>query len=76
MGRLPRSLSPALQGPVVDFRSFFSRRGIALNYDLPGQPAGANAFGVDYQRVDLQTGVRLDQRAGVVQRGQAGSSSR
>jgi len=50
-----RSLVPALQGPVVDFRSFFSRRGIMLNYDLPGQPAGANAFGVDYQRADLQT---------------------
>src|SRR5262245_33547047 len=50
-----RSLTPALQGPVVDFRSFFSRRGIMLNYDLPGQPAGANAFGVDYQRADLQT---------------------
>ncbi len=48
-----RGLVPALQGPVVDFRSFFSRRGIALNYDLPGQPAGANAFGVDYQRFDL-----------------------
>jgi 2',3'-cyclic-nucleotide 2'-phosphodiesterase (5'-nucleotidase family)/predicted AlkP superfamily phosphohydrolase/phosphomutase len=48
-----RSLVPALQGPVVDFRSFFSRRGITLNYDLPGQPAGANAFGVDYQRMDL-----------------------
>ncbi|TDD66898.1 hypothetical protein E1262_20705 [Jiangella aurantiaca] len=49
-----RSLTPALQGPVVDFRSFFSRRGIVLNYDLPGQPAGANAFGVDYQRVGLE----------------------
>jgi 2',3'-cyclic-nucleotide 2'-phosphodiesterase (5'-nucleotidase family)/predicted AlkP superfamily phosphohydrolase/phosphomutase len=49
-----RNLVPALQGPVVDFRSFFSRRGIFLNYDLPGQPAGANAFGVDYQRADLQ----------------------
>jgi len=48
-----RGLVPALQGPVVDFRSFFSRRGILLNYDLPGQPAGANAFGVDYFRVDL-----------------------
>ena len=24
-----------------------------LNYDLPGQPARANAFGVHYQRVDL-----------------------
>jgi len=42
-----------LQGPVVDFRSFFSNRGILLNYDLPNQPAGANAFGVSYQRVDL-----------------------
>src|SRR5688572_15163302 len=48
-----RSLVPALQGPVVDFRTFFSRRGVMLNYDLPNQPAGANAFGVDYQRVDL-----------------------
>ena len=48
-----RNLVPAIQGPVVDFRSFFSRRGVVLNYDLPGQPAGANAFGVDYQRVTL-----------------------
>jgi 2',3'-cyclic-nucleotide 2'-phosphodiesterase (5'-nucleotidase family)/predicted AlkP superfamily phosphohydrolase/phosphomutase len=42
-----------LQGPVVDFRTFFSNRGVLVNYDLPGQPAGANAFGVSYQRVDL-----------------------
>ncbi len=48
-----RGYVPALQGPVVDFRSFFSRRGILLNYDLPGQPGGANQFGVDYFRVDL-----------------------
>ena len=48
-----RSLVPALQGPVVDFRSFFSRRGVLVNYDIPGQPAGANSFGVDYFRVDL-----------------------
>jgi 2',3'-cyclic-nucleotide 2'-phosphodiesterase (5'-nucleotidase family)/predicted AlkP superfamily phosphohydrolase/phosphomutase len=48
-----RNLSPQLSGPVVDFRTFFSNRGILLNYDLPGQPAGANAFGVSYQRVDL-----------------------
>jgi 2',3'-cyclic-nucleotide 2'-phosphodiesterase (5'-nucleotidase family)/predicted AlkP superfamily phosphohydrolase/phosphomutase len=48
-----RGLVPALQGPVVDFRTFFGGRGIVLNYDLPGQPAGANAFGVQYQRVDL-----------------------
>jgi 2',3'-cyclic-nucleotide 2'-phosphodiesterase (5'-nucleotidase family)/predicted AlkP superfamily phosphohydrolase/phosphomutase len=48
-----RNLRPALNGPVVDFRTFFSNRGVLVNYDLPGQPAGANAFGVVYQRVDL-----------------------
>jgi len=48
-----RNLVPAIQGPVVDFRSFFSRRGVVLNYDLPGQPAGANAFGVDYQTIRM-----------------------
>jgi len=45
-----RSYVPALRGPVVDFRTFFSTRGVLVNYDLPGQPAGANAFGVTYQR--------------------------
>ena len=48
-----RNYEPALQGPVVDFRTFFSNRGVLLNYDLPGQPALANTFGVSYQRVDL-----------------------
>jgi len=48
-----RNLVPQLQGPVVDFRTFFSRRGVALNFDLPGQPGLANTFGVDYQRFDL-----------------------
>jgi 2',3'-cyclic-nucleotide 2'-phosphodiesterase (5'-nucleotidase family) len=52
-----RNLSPQLNGPVVDFRTFFSNRGILLNYDLPGQPGGANAFGVSYQRVDLDDAV-------------------
>jgi 2',3'-cyclic-nucleotide 2'-phosphodiesterase (5'-nucleotidase family)/predicted AlkP superfamily phosphohydrolase/phosphomutase len=50
-----RGLVPAVQGPVVDFRSFFGRRGIMLNYDLPGQPALANSFGVEYQRRDLES---------------------
>ncbi|MGH3133353.1 MAG: 5'-nucleotidase C-terminal domain-containing protein, partial [Gaiellaceae bacterium] len=45
-----RSLVPELQGPVVDFRTFFSNRGVLVNYDLPQQPALANAFGVTYQR--------------------------
>ncbi len=48
-----RNLVPVLKGPVVDYRSFFSNRGILLNYDMPGQPGGANAFGVKYERVDL-----------------------
>src|SRR5215207_6232271 len=45
-----RGLVPTLQGPVIDFRTFIGARGIALNYDLPGQPALANSFGVAYQR--------------------------
>lgn len=49
-----RNLDPPLQGPVVDFRTSFSRRGVLVNYDLPGQPAGAQAFGLDYERVDLR----------------------
>ena len=48
-----RGLVPAIQGPVVDFRTFIGGRGIALNYDLPGQPALANSFNVAYQRQDL-----------------------
>ena len=48
-----RALRPELQGPVVDFRTFIGGRGIVLNYDLPGQPALANSFGVQYQRQTL-----------------------
>src|SRR5512137_2061233 len=43
----------ALNGPVVDYRNFYSNRGLWTNWDVPGQPAGANAFGVQYQRFDL-----------------------
>lgn len=49
-----RGLDPALQGPVVDFRQFFSDRGVLVNYDMPEQPGLAERFGVTYQRVDLQ----------------------
>jgi hypothetical protein len=52
-----RNLAPPLQGPVVDSRSSFSTRGVLVNYNLPGQPAGANALGVAYQRVDLDPAV-------------------
>jgi 2',3'-cyclic-nucleotide 2'-phosphodiesterase (5'-nucleotidase family)/predicted AlkP superfamily phosphohydrolase/phosphomutase len=47
-----RTATP-LQGPVVDYRSFYSNRGLWTNWDVPGQPAGASAFGVQYQREDL-----------------------
>jgi 2',3'-cyclic-nucleotide 2'-phosphodiesterase (5'-nucleotidase family) len=43
-----RGLVPALQGPVVDFRSFIGGRGIVLNFDIPGQTAAK--FGVQYQQ--------------------------
>jgi 2',3'-cyclic-nucleotide 2'-phosphodiesterase (5'-nucleotidase family) len=42
-----------LNGPVVDYRTFQSNRGLWTNYDVPGQPAGAASFGVQYQRNDL-----------------------
>jgi 2',3'-cyclic-nucleotide 2'-phosphodiesterase (5'-nucleotidase family)/predicted AlkP superfamily phosphohydrolase/phosphomutase len=45
--------STPLTGPVVDYRSFYSNRGLWTNWDVPGQPAGADAFGVQYQRHDL-----------------------
>ncbi|HET9724734.1 MAG TPA: 5'-nucleotidase C-terminal domain-containing protein [Actinomycetota bacterium] len=47
----------ALQGPVVDYRNFYSNRGLWTNWDVPGQPAGASAFGVQYQRFDLADAV-------------------
>ncbi len=47
-----RTATP-IQGPVVDYRNFYSNRGLWTNWDVPGQPAGANAFGVQYQRIDL-----------------------
>ena len=47
-----RTATP-LKGPVVDYRNFYSNRGLWTNWDVPGQPAGAKAFGVQYQRYDL-----------------------
>ncbi len=47
-----RTMIP-IQGPVVDYRNFYSNRGLWTNWDVPGQPAGATAFGLQYQRVDL-----------------------
>jgi len=47
-----RSYVPALQGPVVDFRSFIGNRGIMLNFDIPGNTAAA--FFVQYQQRELE----------------------
>jgi 2',3'-cyclic-nucleotide 2'-phosphodiesterase (5'-nucleotidase family) len=47
-----RALRPELQGPVVDFRSFIGGRGIALNFDIPGNLA--SSFGVQYQQRVLE----------------------
>jgi 2',3'-cyclic-nucleotide 2'-phosphodiesterase (5'-nucleotidase family) len=46
-----RGLVPALQGPVVDFRTFIGGRGVVLNFDIPGQLA--SMFGVQYQQKPL-----------------------
>ena len=46
-----RGYVPALQGPVVDFRSFIGGRGIVLNFDIPGNTA--SSFGVQYQQREL-----------------------
>ena len=46
-----RGYVPALQGPVVDFRSFIGGRGITLNFDIPGNLA--SSFGVQYQQREL-----------------------
>jgi 2',3'-cyclic-nucleotide 2'-phosphodiesterase (5'-nucleotidase family)/predicted AlkP superfamily phosphohydrolase/phosphomutase len=58
-----RNIDPPMAGPVVDFRSFFSNRGVLVNFDMPGQPALVDQFIAPgpapsfptrgYQRVDL-----------------------
>jgi 2',3'-cyclic-nucleotide 2'-phosphodiesterase (5'-nucleotidase family)/predicted AlkP superfamily phosphohydrolase/phosphomutase len=44
-----RNISPALAGPVIDFRSFFSTRGILTFPLIASEQAGAAAFGLSYQ---------------------------
>ena len=38
-----------LQGPVIDFRNFFSTRGVLASPAVPSEQAGAAAFGISYQ---------------------------
>jgi 2',3'-cyclic-nucleotide 2'-phosphodiesterase (5'-nucleotidase family)/predicted AlkP superfamily phosphohydrolase/phosphomutase len=45
--------SAAIQGPTLDFRSFFSGRGVTTNYTSPTDiPANITAFGVQYDKTD------------------------
>ncbi len=50
-----RSLSPALNGPVVDFRSFFSTRGVLASPLITVEQAGAATFGVSYTVASITT---------------------
>ena len=43
-----RNIAPALAGPVIDFRNFFSTRGVLASPLNPTEQAGATAFGVFY----------------------------
>lgn len=49
-----RNLAPPLRGPVVDFRTFFSRRGVLVFPSDPGEAAGAASFGLEYQVASFQ----------------------
>ena len=52
-----RNISPALQGPVVDFRTFFSTRGV-LDFPLDSvEQAGAAAFAISYTVASLTPAV-------------------
>src|SRR3954469_4802139 len=43
----------AIQGPTLDFRNFFSGRGVVTNYTSPTDiPANIAAFGVQYDKQD------------------------
>ena len=44
-----RTISPALAGPVIDFRNFFSTRGVLTFPSIPSEQAGATTFGLSYQ---------------------------
>ncbi|MCI0555948.1 MAG: alkaline phosphatase family protein [Anaerolineae bacterium] len=44
-----RGISPALAGPVIDFRNFFSTRGVLTFPLVASEQAGAAAFGLSYQ---------------------------
>jgi len=44
-----RGLVPAMAGPVIDFRNFFSRRGVLTFPQVASEQAGASTFNLEYQ---------------------------
>jgi predicted AlkP superfamily phosphohydrolase/phosphomutase len=44
-----RGYTPALAGPVIDFRNFFSTRGVLTYPLIASEQAGATTFGLSYQ---------------------------
>jgi 2',3'-cyclic-nucleotide 2'-phosphodiesterase (5'-nucleotidase family)/predicted AlkP superfamily phosphohydrolase/phosphomutase len=44
-----RNFSPTLAGPVIDFRNFFSTRGVLTHPLVAAEQSGAAAFGLSYQ---------------------------
>ena len=44
-----RNFVPSLAGPVIDFRNFFSTRGVLAYPLVPSEQAGAATFGLSYQ---------------------------
>jgi hypothetical protein len=45
--------SGSIQGPTLDFRNFFSGRGVVTNYDSPTDiPANVAAFGLQFDKAD------------------------
>ena len=44
-----RNISPTLAGPVIDFRNFFSTRGVLTSPLVASEQAGATTFGLSYQ---------------------------
>ena len=67
----------AINGPTVDFRSFFSGRGVTTNFVSPSdRPPLITSFGLQYDQVTLRRRDRLDRSARVLQPGQGNPHGR
>ncbi len=50
-----RGITPALAGPVIDFRNFFSTRGVLAFPLVPAEQAGAATFNISYTVASFAT---------------------